>query len=147
MKIIIVDSCVWNSVFYKRDDHREKGIRFFKWLTNQKDVKICINDYIISETFSFIKRKTKVNREQIEKIINLLLNDERIEVFYTSKENFDLALDIYKKYEKLSLVDSIIVLNYLNIKPICLLSYDKGFDSYGDIIRLEDPKNIDGMFG
>ena len=146
MKFIIVDSCVWNSVFYKRDSHREKGENFFNWLENQTDVKILINDYIISETFSFIKRKIKVNREKIEYIINLFFNDERIEVFYTSKENFELAIDIYKDYEKLSLVDSIIVLNYLNVKPLCLLSYDKGFDSYAEIVRLEDPKSIDKIF-
>lgn len=143
MKGIIVDSNVWNSAFYERDDHRKKGKIFLNWMNKQKDIKVIINDYIISETLTFVRKKTKKNPSIAIKIINLFFQDPRIEIFYTSKENFNLAIDIYKKYGELSLVDSIIVLDYINIEPLCLISYDEGFDTYGRIIRFSDPRNID----
>ncbi|KKN02440.1 hypothetical protein LCGC14_1117730 [marine sediment metagenome] len=143
MKALIVDSCVWNAAFHKRDNHHEKGRKFLEWFNNRNDIKVYINDYIISETLAFLRRKLTKRVDITNKIINMFLTDERIEVFYTSKENFNLAIDIFRQYDKLSLVDSIIVLNYLKTEPICLISYDEGFDTYTKITRLEDPNNID----
>ena len=142
---IIVDSGVWIALFYKQDDNHKLGIKFHKWFKKQENVKIYINDHIIAEVIARIKNKSRNKKELTKKIINMFLNDERINVLYTSKELFGLASDVCIKYEKLSLVDSIIYCNYYQIKPNCLLSYDQGFNSDQNMIRFEDPNLLDSI--
>ena len=142
---IIVDSGIWIALFYKQDDHRNLGILFDNWFKKQKNIQIYINDHIISEVIARIIKKDRNRKELTKKIIKLFLNDERINVLYTSKEVFLQALEICKKYEKLSLVDSLIMCNYYQINPNCLLSYDQGFNSDPNLIRFEDPNNLDNV--
>ena len=67
--------------------------------------------------------------------------DERIDIFYTSKDLFNEAIGVFKKYEELSIVDSIIFSFYFIIEPNYLLIYDKrsfSFDRLG-LIALDNP--------
>lgn len=141
MKKIIVDSCVWISVYLKKDKYHQKGKYFFDWLGDQKNIKIIINDFIISETLTFLRNKGGAFPKSINEIIELFQNDKRIELFYTSKDLFDKSINIFKKYEELSVVDSIIFLFYFIVEPNYLLTYDKRFFSFDQLglIALDNP--------
>ncbi len=130
MKKIIVDSCVWIAVYLKKDKYHQKGKYFFDWLGEQDNVKIIINDFIISETLTFLKRKGRNFPKSINEVIELFQNDRRIDIFYTSKDLFNEAIRVFKKYEDLSVVDSIIFSFYFVIEPNYLLTYDKRFFSF-----------------
>lgn len=139
MRKFLVDSVVWIAAFLKNDDHHQKGKLFLEWFEKQDKNEIFINDYIISEIAAHMRKKAKNQPLLINKIIDMFYEDPRIEIYYTSEENFNLAIDIFKNYEKLSLVDSIIVYHYLNNKIDYLISFDSGFDSHREINRITDP--------
>lgn len=139
IKKIIVDSCVWISAFYKKDKYYEKGKLFLDWLKKQNDIQIIITDNIITETLTFIRRKAK-NPSLVNKIIDIFLDDDRIEIYYTPEIVFLKALNIFQRYEKLSMVDSTIIVFYINLNPDYLLSYDETFNSYKELIRYEQPR-------
>ena len=86
-----------------------------------------------------MRKKAKNQPLLINKIIDMFYEDLRIAIYYTSEENFNLAIEIFKNYEKLSLVDSIIVYHCLNNKVDYLISFDAGFDSHREINRIIDP--------
>ena len=141
MKKIIVDSCVWIAVYLKKDKYHQRGKYFFDWLEEQDKVKIVINDFIISETLTFLKRKGNKFPKSISEIIKLFEKDERIDIFYTSKDLFNEAIGVFKKYEELSVIDSIIFSFYFIIEPNYLLIHDKrvfSFDHLG-LIALDNP--------
>ena len=139
MRKFLVDSVVWIAAFLKNDDHHQKGKLFLEWFEKQDKNEIFINDYIISEIAAHMRKKAKNQPLLINKIIDMFYEDSRIEIYYTSEENFNLAIEIFKNYEKLSLVDSIIVYHYLNDKIDYLISFDSGFDSHREINRITDP--------
>ena len=139
MRKFFVDSVVWIAAFLKNDVHHQKGKLFLEWFEKQDKIKIFINDYIISEIAAHMRKKAKNQPLLINKIIDMFYEDPRITIYYTSEENFNLAIEIFKNYEKLSLVDSIIVYHYLNNKVDYLISFDSGFDSHREINRITDP--------
>ncbi|MHA1661248.1 MAG: PIN domain-containing protein [Promethearchaeota archaeon] len=139
MKKFFVDSVIWIAAFLRNDNHHQKGKLFLEWFEKQDKIKIIINDHIISEIAAHMRKKAKSKPLLINKIIDIFYEDPRIEIYYTSEENFNLAIEIFKNYEKLSLVDSIIVYHYLNNKIEYLISFDSGFDSYREINRIVDP--------
>ncbi|MFX1259845.1 MAG: type II toxin-antitoxin system VapC family toxin [Promethearchaeota archaeon] len=138
MKKIIVDSCYWITAFAARDKYHKIGKKFLRWLKKQEKIKILITDFIIIETLSFIRRKA--DPIKANEVIDFFLKYEKIEIYYNDEEIFNEAIEIFKKYTKLSLVDCTIVIVYLNQKCDYLLSYDYGFDTYQEIIRFEQPQ-------
>lgn len=139
MRKFFVDSVVWIAAFLKNDVNHQKGKLFLEWFEKQDKIKIFINDYVISEIAAYMRKKAKNQPLLINKIIDMFYEDPRIEIFFTSEDNFNLAVDIFKNYEKLSLVDSIIVYHCLNNKIDYLISFDSGFNSHGEIRRIIDP--------
>ncbi|KKL66523.1 hypothetical protein LCGC14_2144160 [marine sediment metagenome] len=138
-KKILVDSCVWIAAYYKQDKYHEKGKLFIEWLKSQRNVEIIIIDNIIIETLTFLRKKAK-DPATVNEVANIFMEDDRIEVYITSEEAFYKGLEIFRKYKALSVVDSIIVVFYLNLNPDYLLSYDVRFNSYNEIIRFEEPQ-------
>lgn len=115
MKKIIVDSCVWIAVYLKKDKYHQRGKYFFDWLEEQDKVKIIINDFIISETLTFLKRKGKKFPKSISEIIKLFQKDERIDIFYTSKDLFNEAIGVFKYILVYSFLFSIVSISCLII--------------------------------
>lgn len=141
MKKIIVDSCVWIAYYLKKDKFHKKAEYFLSWLEDQEDIKIIINEYILSETLTFLRRKVRSSLKNLKKVMDFFLNDERIDLFYTNPDLFNEALKIFEKYDKFSITDSIIFLLYFNLKPNYLLTYDDDFFSFENmgLIALKDP--------
>lgn len=139
MKQIIVDSCVWIAAFYKRDKNHDRGKKFLDWFNKHESIKVIITDYIISETLTYLRKKTK-NSKSVKEVIDLFLEDERFEIYFTLENFFYNAMEIFKKYEKLSFIDSASVVFYFNLKPDYLLSYDSGFNAFKNIVRFEHPQ-------
>lgn len=94
MRIFFVDSVVWISAFLKNDVHHQKGKLFLEWFEKQDKIKIFINDYIISEIAAHMRKKAKNQPLLINKIIDMFYEDPRIAIYYTSEENFNLAIEI-----------------------------------------------------
>ncbi len=139
MRVILVDSCVWIAAFYKRDKNHELGKQFLDWLKNEENIKIIITDYIISESITYLRKKAG-NSKFINEPINLFLEDQRFEIYFTLEDYFYKAMEIFQKYKKLSFVDSTMLITYFNLKPDYLLSYDSGFNAFKNIIRYEYPQ-------
>jgi len=142
MKNLLVDSVVWIAAFLKKDKNHKQGKIFLDWFENQDNITVYVNDYIISEIAAHMRRKMQNQPLIMNEILDLFYEDSRILILYTSEENFNISLDIFKKYEKLSLVDSIIVFFYINKKIDYLISFDSGFDSHQEISRIVDPNLI-----
>lgn len=137
MKKIIVDSCIWINAFIAKDKYHENGKKFLDWIKIQENIKILITDFIISETLAFIRKRTEPIKAN--EVINFFLKYEKIEIYYNTEEIFKEAIEIFKKYTQLSLVDSSTIIVYLNQNCDYLLSFDDGFDSYREINRVSMP--------
>ncbi len=102
---MIIDTSVFIAAYDERDPKRLDALEIIK---RAEQSKIFISDYIINETATVALRK--IGLEKAGKIINTLINNEKIIVGYTTEKDFNEILDIFKNQsDKLSFVDCSIV--------------------------------------
>ena len=130
---MIVDSVVWIALKYKRDKYHLQATTKFKEILKSKK-KITVTDYIISETYAFLLRKSSY--QVALDTLKMFFNSKSINILYNGEKSFRQTLSICEKHSELSFVDANIVLN-MNMRGINdIFSYDNGFDNIKKIYRI-----------
>ncbi len=102
---MIVDTSVFIAAYDERDPKRLKALEMIK---EAEKGKMFVSDYIINETATVALRK--IGLEKTRKIVDTLMNSEKIIVGYTTQEDFGHIIEIFKNQsDNLSFVDCSII--------------------------------------
>lgn len=104
-------------------------------MKKQTKHKFVINDYILNETVTYLRRKAGYDIS-IE-VLNLLLNPDYFTLLKVTESDLKAAYFFFKQYRKLSFTDACIVSTMIsnNIKKI--ISFDSDFDVIKKIERID----------
>lgn len=139
MKRIIIDSCIWIGAFIKKDKYHRNGKEVLKWLEEQQNVKVLVPIGVIYEVTASIMENKYGGFRKAKMVFDLFLNHEKFDIYYNSEQMFQEIENIFKKYEIFSLVDSTIILLYINKNCHILFSTDNDFNHCNFVNKLEIP--------
>lgn len=140
MDRVIADSSIWIGAFVKKDKWHKNGKKFLEWLEKQENVRVIVPVGVIYEVIAGILEKYDGGFEKANKALDLFVTHEKFEIYYNTEESFNEANNIFKKYKVFSLVDSTIVVLYVNKKCNILFSTDSDYNCCSTFItRLEYP--------
>jgi len=135
MASIMVDSCVFVAALNSKDKNHNEGKTIMeKILKKQTTYKFVINDYILDEVVTYLRKK--VGYDISIKVLNLLLNQNYFTLLKVTEENLKAAYFFFKRYDGLSFTDACILSTMIsnNIKKI--ISFDSNFDIIKNIERI-----------
>lgn len=139
-KRIITDSSIWIGAFVEKDKWHENGKIFLEWLKQHNDVLVQIPLGVIYEVIAGILEKSYGGFEKANKALDLFMTHKQVEIYYITEESLIEVNKIFKQYKVFSLVDSSIVLLYINKKCEILFSTDSDYNCCASFInRLEFP--------
>lgn len=131
----IIDSNVFIASWHKRDQYNEYSIEILKRIATGEIYDVYITNYVIMEVVNFLMKKASFSVAL--EALKYLTKTDRIHVIYVDRL-FSLALEeIFTQYNTLTLTDCslVAVAEQEGIKTI--YSFDTGFDSVKNIMRLE----------
>ena len=117
---MIVDSVVWIALKYEKDKYHLEARNLIPEIFKEKPV--VVSDYIISEVYSFLLRKTSF--EIAQNTLEMFVSSDKVSIIYNDKDSFQETLEIVKRYPYLSIVDANIVLHAQKMK-LEYLSFDE----------------------
>ncbi|MEK9179125.1 MAG: PIN domain-containing protein [Patescibacteria group bacterium] len=129
----MIDSSVFISIFYERDEHHELAKKLFQEFVIERH-EVFITEYAFNEIINFLTRKK--HHEYAEKIIPYILENNKIKIIYNTPETFLQTANEYKNYSNLSFTDVNIVIQMRRHGLKELLSFDSGFDEVNEIKRI-----------
>lgn len=131
----LVDSGVWIGASNPKDSHYREAVAVLKAILKGELGKILITDLIFDETVTYIRRK--VGRKQSIEAARMLLDSKHVEIIHIDEHIFNAAYHMFERYQELSFTDAASVAIMIDRGIQQIFSFDKGFDSIRDIIRLE----------
>ena len=140
MRNIIVDSSIWIGAFVEKDKYHENGKAFLEWFKIQNNIKVIVPIGVVYEVIAGILEKTYGGFNKADKAFDFLMKHNKFEIYYNTESSLKEITRIFKKYKVFSLVDSTIVMLYINKKCEILFSTDNDYNSCSSFInRLEFP--------
>ncbi len=139
MRKIIVDSSIWIGAFVSKDRWHDNGKKVFEWLEREKDVEVIVPIGVIYEVISGILNKSYGGFKKADKALKLFMTHERFRIFYNTEESFTEVQEIFRRYERFSLVDATIVLLYENQKCSMLFTTAEEYNSCTFITHYKFP--------
>ena len=130
-----IDTVTLFSGFFVDEIHHLSAKKIVSAIVQKKVEDVIYSDYILDEllTLARSKKGAEVSNKILEEIIDSEIKMRKIEPTHLS-----LAIEIFKKYEKLSFTDCTTIALMLDLKIKEIYSFDKGFDAVPKIIRLEE---------
>lgn len=130
-----VDSGVWIGGSNPKDAHHREAVVVLKAILRGELGKVIITDLIFDEVVTYIRRK--VGRKQSVEAARMLLDSKHVEIVFINEHTFNAAYHMFERYPELSFTDAASVAIMLDQGIQQIFSFDKGFDSVRDLIRLE----------
>lgn len=130
-----IDTVTFIAAIFSNEKHHLPATRIFSAIEWKKIRNPVYSDYILDELLTFIR--TKKGPDASNKILDWLLDSE-IKLVYTEPKHITLAVEVFRKYPKLSFTDATLVALMMDVKDKEIFSFDHGFDSVREIIRLEN---------
>lgn len=128
----MIDSCVFIAALNPKDKFHNDGKEILeKILKKQTRHTLIINDYIIDETVTYLRKKASYDVSI--KILDLLFNPNYFTLVKVTDYDLRQAYFIFKKYDKLSFTDAIIVATMYSNDIKRLISFDSDFRGIGKI--------------
>lgn len=130
----LIDSGVWIGAANPKDVHHREATAVLKAVLKGGE-KALITDFIFSEVVTYIRRK--IGQKQSVEVAKMLLDSRHVEILHTDENVFNAAYHMFKRYPRLSFADAVSVLVMKDRDIPQIVSFDRGFDSVREIIRLE----------
>ncbi|MCX6777402.1 MAG: PIN domain-containing protein [Candidatus Micrarchaeota archaeon] len=126
---MIIDSSVFIAAANKRDEFNGRAKEL---LLKAKEERACTTDHVLGEVVTYLNKKAGSEMACVE---GARIMDSFGLVFFT-EEDLREALELLKKYKKLSLCDalSVVAANETRDKSIC--SFDSDFDFVKGVRRI-----------
>lgn len=131
----LVDSGVWIGASNPKDSHYREASAVLKAVLRGELGRVLITNLIFNEVVTYIRRK--IGRKQSVEAARMLLDSRHVEIIHIDEHIFNAAYHMFERYPELSFTDAVsaAIMRDLSIQQI--ISFDKGFDSIRDIVRLE----------
>ena len=130
--MLFIDSCTLISFMSKQEKNFDKAAKIINILENSL-INAVYTDYILDEVLTCIRKHygVKASLEALDVLIA-----SKIQMVKVEEKHIKTAIEIFKKYPKLSFTDAISVSVMLekDIQNIC--SFDSDFDSVPKIKRI-----------
>ncbi len=105
-----------------------------QWIEKQKKYRILISNLILAEIANFITRKINYKKKEI---INTIINNEKIDMYYDEEPISKKAIEIYKKFDPVGYVDATTAILYKLMKCDYLITFDSDFKLIKGITPLD----------
>lgn len=133
-----VDTVILAAAALRRDVRHKDASAIISAIVKGKAGKCLFTDYILAETLTLIRFHTRGGVDASNKMYELLLSSKNLEMARLSDGEIKVAGEIFKKYPRLSFVDSTTVALMFERGIKDLLSFDEGFDAIPGIVRHEE---------
>ena len=134
-RMYLIDSGVWIGASNPKDAHYRRAAAVLKAILKGEVGKVLITNLVFSEVVTYIRRK--VGRRQSIEVARILLDSKHIEIIHIDEHVFNVAYHMFERYPELSFTDAVSVAIMRDRAIQHIVSFDKGFDSVREIVRLE----------
>ncbi|MBI2185136.1 MAG: type II toxin-antitoxin system VapC family toxin [Thaumarchaeota archaeon] len=133
----MVDTVILAAAALRRDARHEDASHIISAIASGKAGKCFFTDYTLGETLTLIRFHTRGGLEASNRMYELLLFSKNLQMVRLSDGELKIAGEIFRKYPRLSFVDSATVALMLERRIKDMLSFDNGFDTVPTIKRHE----------
>lgn len=143
MPVAVVDTTVLFAAAYPRDTRHAEGLEVVRGIDDGSLPEGIVLGYILAETLNGLNERA--GSKLADEFLSRLEENERFQVRHTKAGQFADAKALFRRYENLSFVDSIIVAYMRDEGVEYLYSFDEDFDAT-DVRRIEgdNPFKPDG---
>ncbi|MGL4884658.1 MAG: type II toxin-antitoxin system VapC family toxin [Waterburya sp.] len=137
MDTIFVDTFYWVALINPQDDWHKKVLKFSQSLG---DIHLVTTEEVLGEVLAFYSKSGLRMRQRVVKLIESILNNDRVTVVEQSHQSFLSGFAFYQQRldKGYSLTDCISMNTMKNLGINSVLSHDKHFTQEGLAILFDD---------
>jgi predicted nucleic acid-binding protein len=139
MAVALVDTNVLFAAASARDTYHDRASNIIHGVDHGELPTAIITNYVVAETLNIAT--TKLGPEQATDLLDRLIAGSRFELTHVAQTDFNDAQPIFRQYDGLSFVDSILVAHMQRADIEYLYSFDDDFDAINDVTRLASATN------
>lgn len=139
MSQVLIDANVLIAARLTRDQDHDRGLAIAEAIDHGRLPTAFVISDVLEEVIHYLQARS--THDVAVETFDALIESSGIEIGYTPKVDFDAGRSLFRRYESLSLTDSIIVASMTNHKIEYLYSFDEGFDAGDGITRLTTTDN------
>jgi hypothetical protein len=140
MASVFIDTGVWIAAIAKRDSHYQDAKKIIEWIDQQSQYRIVVTNLILAEVANFLMKKKYL--QYARALVDLFNDNVKIDLYYDDETISRLAIDLFKRSDRLSYVDANSVVFCRQLNCDYLISFDSDFDGIEKITRIEQPPEI-----
>jgi predicted nucleic acid-binding protein len=134
----VVDTTVLFAAAYPRDTRHEEGFELLRAFDGGNLPEAVVIDYVLAETLNGLNERA--GSELATDFLTRLEESGMFHVRNTTTGLFADAKAVFRRYEKLSFVDAVIIAYMRDTDLDYLYSFDEGFD-VAEVHRLDEAVN------
>lgn len=120
----------------KRDQYNKKATEILRRLDTNDTPVTHVNNYVVAETMNLVGERA--GKETAIELYDTLVESAGFERMKVTEEDFSRGEALFRKYDRLTFVDSITVA-YMRREDIeYLYSFDDDFDGVDGVTRLDE---------
>jgi predicted nucleic acid-binding protein len=140
----VLDSVVLAAAALKRDARHKEASKILSAIGSGKCGKCLITDFVIAEALTLVRFSRRGGAELSNEMYECLLSSPHLQLVRLTDAELKAAGEIFKKYPRLSFVDSTTVALMLVRGIKNLISFDSDFDGVPGIERHEKFEEPEG---
>jgi len=139
MAVALVDTNVLFAAASARDAYHNRGSKIVRRIDHGELPDAIITNYVVAETLNIAT--SKLGSDPATQLLDRLIAGARFELTHVAQTDFNAAQPIFRQYDQLSFVDSILVAYMQRADIEYLYSFDDDFDAIDDVTRLASATN------
>ena len=139
MAVALVDTNVLFAAASARDTYHDHASDIIRGIDHGELPAAIVTNYVVAETLNLAT--TKLSPEAATDLLNRLVAGSHFNITQTAQTDFNAAQPIFRQYDQLSFVDSILVAYMQRADIEYLYSFDDDFDAIDDVTRLASATN------
>ncbi len=135
MTVALVDTNVFFASASLRDEYHHRAREIIRGIDHGNLPKAIVTNYVIAETLNLTREK--LGADAANQLLDRIIEGAHFEIVHAPRSDFNAAQSLFRRYEKLSFVDSTIAA-YVDREDVeYLYSFDDDFDAIEELTRLE----------
>jgi len=133
----VVDANVLIAARLANDQDHDRGLKLSQAFDQGDLPTAYVFSDVLEEVLNYLE--VRASHEQAVRTLDALVESSGFEIYHTPKSDFDAGRSLFRKYERLSLTDAVIVAAMQREDLEHLYSFDDDFDVVDDVTRLTTP--------
>jgi len=139
MAVALIDTNVLFASASARDAYHDRASEIVRGIDHGELPDGIVTNYVVAETLNVAT--TKLGSDAATQLLDRLIAGARFELTHVAQADFNAAQPIFRQYDQLSFVDSILVAYMQRVGIEYIYSFDDDFDAVSDITRLATATN------